>query len=123
MLLCREVRRDPVHPGLFDVLGVFDRARVSADASFPTQMPDARVFLQLAGVRGEGTARITIREADTDALVYRGPDQVLKAPPDPLATRVLALHVQNWALPRRGLSWVQFCYNEEVVAQEPLLVR
>jgi hypothetical protein len=123
MLLCREVRRDPSAPGRVDLLGLLVGIRAGPTASYPLSLPELSVFVQLTGRHGEGATHVTLREADTDTLVYNGPKQTLAACTDPLIVRMATIRISGCTLPHPGLYWVQFCYNDEVVAEEPLTAR
>jgi hypothetical protein len=123
MLLCREVRRDPKAPGRVDLLGLFVIVRAGPTNTYPLQLPDLSVFAQLTGRHGEGSMHVTVREADTETLVYNGPKQTLSASTNPLTVRMATIRVSGCLLPHPGLYWVQLCYNDEVIAEEPLTAR
>ena len=123
MLLCREVRRDPSPPHSIDLLGLVMGIRAGASASYPLCLPDLTVFAQLTGRYGEGTMQVTVREADTETLVYDGPRQTLSASRDPLKVRTASIQISGCTIARPGLYWVQLCYNDEVIAEEPLTAR
>jgi hypothetical protein len=123
MLLCREVRRDPKPPNLIDVLGLLVSIRAGPTASYPLPLPELSVFVQMTGRHGEGTVHVTLREADTETLIYSGPGQKLPACADPLTVRMATLRIRDCSLPRPGLYWVQLCYNNEVIAEEPFTAR
>ncbi|MCI0464625.1 MAG: hypothetical protein L0Z62_47470 [Gemmataceae bacterium] len=122
MLLCREVRREATPGGGVNLYGVF--ATVNAGtAAYPLPLPDAAVFLMLTGGRGEGMTRIVIRDADTDEAVHEGPEGRFTCHADPLRVRPLVILLRDVTIPKPGLYWVQFCYDGEVIAQEPLTIR
>lgn len=123
MLLCRAVRRDPKPPHQVDLLGVIVSIRAGPTRSYPLQLPDLSIFVQLTGRYGEGSMHATIRDADTDALVYNGPKQTLAACTDPLSVRPATIRIHDCTLPHPSLYWVQFCYNDEVIAEESLTAR
>ena len=123
MLLCREVRRDPKPPTRTDLIGLLAGISAGPSGSYPLQLPDLSVFVMLTGRHGEGTMHVTLREADTDTLVYNGPKETLAACTDPLIVRMAMIRIRDCSLPSAGLYWVQFCYNDEVVAEEPLMAR
>jgi hypothetical protein len=123
MLLCREVRRDPNPPHSIDLLGLVMGIRAGPSASYPLRLPDLSVFAELTGRYGEGTMQVTVREADTDTLVYSGPEHTLPASSNPLTVRVVTIRTRDCTLPNAGLYWVQLCYNNEVIAEEPFTAR
>jgi hypothetical protein len=123
MLLCREVRRDPSPPHAIDLLGVIIGINVGPTRSYPLRLPDLSVFMQLTGRYGEGTMQVTVREADTDTLVYNGPKHTLPASSDPLVVRVATARIHDCTVPNAGLYWVQLCYNDEVIAEESFTAR
>ena len=123
LLVCREVRRDPSVPGRVDLLGLIVSVRAGPTNSYPLQLPDLSVFALLTGRYGNGSMHVTVREADTETLVYNGPKQTLSASTNPLSVRMATTRVHDCTIPRAGLYWVQLCYNDEVIAEEPLTAR
>jgi hypothetical protein len=108
LLLCREVRRDPNPPHSIDLLGVVVGTRAGASGSYPLQLPDLSVFVQLTGRYGEGTMYVTVREADTDTPVHNGPKHTLSASSNPLAVRMATVRIRDCTLPNAGLYWCNF---------------
>jgi hypothetical protein len=105
------------------LVGLLAGINAGPSGSYPLQLPDLSVFVMLTGRHGEGTMHVAVREADTDALVYTGPKQTLSACSDPLTVRMATIRIRDCALPHIGLYWVQFCYNDEVIAEEPFTAR
>jgi hypothetical protein len=123
MLLCRDGRRDPSAPGRVDLLGLLVSVRAGPTKSYPLQLPDLTAFAQLTGRHGEGIIHVTLREADTETLIYDGPEQTLAASTNPLTVHMATIRISGCVLPQPGLYWVQLCYNDEIIAEEPLTAR
>jgi hypothetical protein len=67
--------------------------------------------------------RIEIVEADSDRIVFRTPTNIVSFGNDPLHVANISVRIRNCEFPAPGLYWVQFWYNEEAIAQQPVLLR
>jgi hypothetical protein len=123
MMLCDDVRFDPARPEKRDVLGFFGRIPSTLTPPFPLRYPSLCVYVQIAGGRGSGDARVVIRSADTNAVLFRSPTRRVALPADPLQAAHLKTMVRDCTFPRAGLYWVRFLWNARMLAQEPLIVR
>jgi hypothetical protein len=123
MLLCDDVRPDPENPGKLNVLGLVSSIRSTAEPPFPLRHPQLCLYLQVTEGRGKGNVRIVVREADSEVVVSATPPRELTFAGSPLSVAAMLFRVQDCVFPRPGLYWVQFCFGEQVLAQEPLLVR
>jgi hypothetical protein len=68
---------------------------------------------------------LRIMHADSGQFAYAGPDRPWRAalPNDPLEVVGLPFRIRNIEFPEPGLYWVQFWYNERLLAQQPLVLR
>jgi hypothetical protein len=90
---------------------------------FPLVFPELCVFLELRACRGPGDGRIQVVFADTEALVFSTSTRRLPLGTDPLELTSFYFRIRNCPFPEAGMYQVQFWYNEEVLAQEFLIVR
>ncbi len=123
MLLCEDVRRDPNNPNKVDVLGLLSTIRAGGESAFPLHLPVLCVYLEVSGGRGVGQARIDCRQADSGQVIFSTPPHPLTFSLDPLAVRFLIFRVTDCFFPEPGLYWVQFCYNQRILVEQPLVVR
>ena len=123
-VVCEEVAPDPVALHMLSLLRVVHAIRPARGAGYPVVQPQLAVFAQLTGGRGEGAVRVEVRNADSDAVVYRTRSaQARFDANDPLAVRGVRIRILNLAFPVAGLYWVQLRYDDEVLAQAPVLLR
>jgi hypothetical protein len=123
MLLCDDFRHDPSAPNKVDILGLVSTIQSHGDPPFPLHHPLLCVYLELTGGRGTGQANIAIRQADTGLVLSLTAPHAVTFPPDPLAIRGLGFRILDCVFPTPGLYWVQFCYNQNVLAEQSVLVR
>jgi hypothetical protein len=123
MILCEELSVDPDRPGRLSILGVITTVHSRDDPPFPLLFERLTVGLFLTGGRGTGNASVTIRLADTDERISGIRPRPLTFGSDPLAVRGLAFNLHDIRFPSAGLYLVQFVVDDEILAQEPLLVK
>jgi len=123
MLLCEDVRPEPNRPNKVDVLGMIGKVEAVGEPAFPMRLPILCVYLEVAGGRGTGQARIDCRHADSGRRVFSSLTHTVTFPPDPLAVRSLLFRIRNCTFPAPALYWVQFWYNNRTLAEQPLVVR
>jgi hypothetical protein len=123
MLLCEDVRPDPGNPKKLDILGLISTVQGAEGATFPLQLPVLCVYLAVSGGRGSGQTRIDVRQADSGNLVFASRSHLIVFPSDPLAVRGVVFRIRNCVFQEPGLYWVQFCYNDQKLAEQSLVVR
>ena len=123
MLLCDDIRPNPSNPNKMDVLGLVSTIHAVAESDYPLHVPMLCVYLEIAGGRGIGQARIDCRQADSGLVMFSSPTHKLNFPPDPRAVRGLAFRLVDCMFPQSGLYWVQFCYNQQILTEQPVVVR
>jgi hypothetical protein len=121
MLLCDDARRRPGEPGKIDVYGLLNTVRAEG-AAFPVHLTFC-VYLAMTGGRGTGKGRIVVTEADGETRVYEGTVHEITFDPDPLKVLGAIFRIPSCPFPRAGLFWVEFRYNDTMLARQPLLVR
>ena len=122
MILCDEARESPTKPGKVGIFGLLSAIRTQGpETSFPI-MHTFTVYLMLTGGRGEGEIRIMVWRADPGERIYESPPYSIRFANDPLRVFGVVIHVGTCSFPQSGLYWVEFWYNEEMIAHEPLEV-
>ena len=122
MVVCEDVQVSPGSPESVDLLGLMHAIRSREDPAFPLLHPGLCVFLQITG-RGRGKARVVGVAADTERPIFASPTHHLDLGSDPLAVRGLVFRLRGCIFPGPGLYYIQFRYNEKVVAQQTLTLR
>jgi hypothetical protein len=121
MILCDDVRRYPNNPNKIDIIGLLSTVRPAADSAYPLLLPNLCVFLSLTGGRGTGVGQINLRHADSGILLRSSAPVALTFPANPLALTGLIVRLRNCILPQPDLYWVEFCYNQKVIAQQSVV--
>jgi hypothetical protein len=123
MLLCDDVRPHPTNPRKVSVYGLINEIRaVGAEAAYPLTHSFS-VYLALTAGRGTGEGQIVVASADTGGLVYVGGSHSIVFDPDPLKVKGVIFRITSCSFPQPGLYWVEFRYNGDVIARQPLQVR
>jgi hypothetical protein len=79
--------------------------------------------VQLAGCRGPAGLRVEIQHAESGDLVIRTQPRTVGLPTDPLEVVGMTFRLKDCVFRERGLYWVQLWYNDQVLAQQPLVLR
>jgi hypothetical protein len=122
LILCEDVSADAGNPSRITLAGLLSKITSRATPPFPLLFPEICVFLQLTECRGSAAIRVELVHADTGQVEFRTPDRTIPFGNDPLALLGLTFRLKNLLFPVAGLYWVQFCYNDAVIAQQPLLL-
>ena len=72
---------------------------------------------------GSGTVNIVGMHADSEQLVLGTPQRTIQFPNDPLAIYGLVFRILDVPILERGLYYIQFFYDDQVIYQQPLLIR
>jgi hypothetical protein len=123
MILCEDVQTDVDNPNRISLIGLITAIRSLAQPSFPILYPEICVFLQLTGCRGAADGKIEIQHADSGQVVFRTRTRTISFGSDPLEVVGIVFRIRNCLFQVEGLYWVQFCYNEVMIAQQALLIR
>jgi len=123
MLLCEKVQLRQTGPMKVNALGLMSFFSVRRAAGFPARLPKLCVYIELSGGRGSGSVRVDVRNADSGFVVSSSPEHEVTMAQDPLEVQTLVFNLADCALPHAGLYWVQFCYNDRVLAEQPLMAR
>jgi hypothetical protein len=123
LIVCEDVRVDPDNPRRITLVGLISAIRSIEQPAFPLLYAEICVFLQLTECRGPAEGRIEIRHADSGQVVFRTRTRTVPFSSDPLEVVGVTFRIRNCLFHEAGLYWVQFWYNEEMIAQQPLLLR
>ncbi len=122
-IVCENVEIDPDNPARITLIGLLSAIRSIGQPSFPLLYPEICVFLQLTECRGAGKGRIEIYHADSGQEVFRTRTRRIQFGRDPLALSGVVFRIRNCLFREPGLYWVQFWYNEQMIAEQPLVLR
>jgi hypothetical protein len=104
------------------LLDITEVRPVGEEPAYPLQH-SLSVYLALTGGRGSGEGRIVMVNADTGKETYTGQAHTIRFPSDPLKVIGVSFRITSCSFPEPGLYWVEFRYNDLMVARQPLLVR
>ncbi len=123
LIVCEEVQTDPDNPRRVSLVGLISAIRSIEQPSFPLLYREICVFLQLTECRGAAEGRVEIRNADSDQVVFRTRTRTIPFANDPLEVSGITFRLRNCLFPAASLYWVQFWYNEQMIAQQSLVLR
>ena len=123
LIVCEDVQTDPDNPRRVTLVGLLSAIRSPQQPPFPMLYREICVFLQLTECRGPADGRIEIHHADSGQVVFRTRTRTIPFGSDPLEVVGATFRIRNCLFQEPGLYWVQFWYNEQMLAQQPLLLR
>jgi hypothetical protein len=123
LIICEDVQTDPDNPRRVTLVGLISTIRSIEQPPFPLRFREMCVFLQLTECRGPAEGRIEIRLADSSGVVFRTRTRTIQFGSDPLEVVGATFRIRNCLFQEPGLYWVQFWYNEQMISQQPLLLR
>jgi hypothetical protein len=123
LIVCEDIQTDPVLPRRVSIVGLLSAIRSIDQPAFPLLYRELCVFLQLTECRGSAEGRIEIVHADSGNVEFRTRTRTIPFGTDPLEIIGVSFRIKNCLFREAGLYWVQFWYNETMMAQQPLLLR
>jgi hypothetical protein len=123
LIVCEDVQTDPDNPRRVTLVGLISAIRSLEQPPFPLLYREICVFLQLTECRGAAEGRIEIQHADSGQVMFRTRTRTIPFGSDPMEVVGVAFRIRNCLFQEPGLYWVQFWYNEQMIAQQPLLLR
>jgi hypothetical protein len=123
LIVCEDVQTDPANPLRITLAGLISAIRSVEQPPFPLLYREICVFLQMTECRGEAEARVEIQQADSSDVVFRTQTRTIPFGNDPLEVIGVVFRIRNCRFPGPGLYWVQFWYNDQMIAQQPLVLR
>ena len=123
LILCEDVQTDPSNPRRITLVGLLSAIRSVEVPPFPILYRELCVFLMVTECRGSAVGRLEIHQADTDRVIYRTRTRPIAFATDPLEIQGMTFRLRDCAFDEPGLYWVQFWYNDQMIGQQPLLLR
>jgi hypothetical protein len=123
LIVCEDVQTDPSNPRRITLVGLLSAIRSIESPPFPLLYQEMCAFLLVTECRGPAEGRIEIHQADTGRVVYRTKTRTIPFTADPLEIQGMTFRLRNCPFDEPGLYWVQFWYNDQMIAQQPLLLR
>jgi hypothetical protein len=123
LILCEDVQTDPDNARRVTLVGLISAIRSLEQPPFPLMYREICVFLQLTECRGPADGRIELHYADSGQVVFRTRTRTIPFVNDPLEVVGVTFRLRNCLFQEPGLYGVHFWYNEQMIAQQPLLLR
>ncbi len=123
LILCENVEIDNDHPRRISLVGLINTIHSMEEPAFPLLHQEFCVFLQFSGCRGPAEGRVEIQHADSGQIAFRTRTRTIPFDNDPLLVMGVNFRIRNCLFTESGLYWVQFWYNDEMIAQQALLLR
>src|SRR5262249_11931493 len=120
LIVCEKIITDPKNSKRVSLLNLVHSIRPTRKPPYPLMQRRLDVFLQLTGCRGPGEVRVTIREADTDEIIFTTENRRVAFPNNPLALHGFRFRLFGCRFPRPGLYWLEFCFDNQVLGQQPI---
>jgi len=123
LIICEDVQTDQENTRRVSLLGLISAIRSQEDPPFPLLYRELCVFLQLTGCRGPVEGRVEIQQADTGQVVFRSKTRTIPLGSDPLELVGVTFRIRDCLFQGPGLYWVQFWCKDQMLEQQPLLLR
>lgn len=123
LILCDDVETDPASPGRVTLVRVLSAIRPAEEPPYPYEYPEFCVYMDITECRGPAEGRIEVHNADTEETVFQTRTRTIPFRSNPLDIQGLFFRLRKCRFTKPGLYWVQFWYNEQMIAQQPLLLR
>lgn len=120
MIVCEDIPIDPAHPRRVTLVNLLSSIRSRSQPPFPFRCAKLCVHVQLTECRGTAEVRLRIEQADTQTTIFRTRPQRASFGNDPLQVFNMSFRFRDCVFPSAGLYWVQLCYNDSVIFEEPL---
>jgi hypothetical protein len=122
MLVCEDIPVDPANPQRVTIVNPLSSVRSQSQPPFPLRLRKLCVYVQLTECRGAAEVRLQIEPEDTQTAIFRTVSRRASFGNNPLQVFHMSLRIPGCTFPSAGLYWVQLCYNNMVIFQEPLRV-
>jgi hypothetical protein len=120
MIVCEDIPIDPAHPQRVTLVNLLSGIRSPSQPPFPFRCSKLCVHVRLTECRGSAEVRLQIEQADTQTIVFQTPPQKASFGNNPLQVFNMSFRVRDCVSPSAGLYWIQLCYNDSVIFEEPL---
>lgn len=124
MIVCDDVLTDPQRPGKPMLVGLICLVMPQGpEPRYPFVLDQMCVFLILTEGRGTGSCQLKLVIEETGQVVWETQPQAVVFGPDPLALRGLVFRDHQVPFPAPGVFLVQFWYDGQLLAQQPVSAR
>src|SRR5579885_1435133 len=123
MIVCEDIIADPRNPNRISLVNLVHSIRSLATPPYPLQHARLCLFMQLTEGRGTGKVRVAIQDAETEAIIFQTRPRAVSFSGDPLAVYGCKFRFRRITFPKRGLYWIQFWYDNDMLAQLPIILR
>lgn len=122
MIVCQDIPIDPANPRRVTLVNLLSGIQSQSQPPFPLRYPKLCTYIRLTECRGTAEVRLQIEQADTQIVILRTPPRRFSFGNDPLKVFNMIFRLRDGVFPHAGLYWVQLCYNDTVIFQEPLVL-
>jgi hypothetical protein len=126
LILCDDVRVDPLNYHRVDVLGLMTALRATGHPPFPLARPlfCVLVLLTACGAAGQGGDLVVrLIQESTSRIIFRTSPRRIRFVNDPEDTSGAVFRIHNCSFPAGGLYWVECVFAGTVLARQRLSVR
>lgn len=123
MLVCDDVWRPHANPNNPIVVGLTSIIQSSSSPPFPMVLDRLCVYLVLTEGRGTGQGHLRLVHEETNQTIWETPPRPIGFPDNPLELSGIIYRVRRCRFPMAGLYNLQFLYDNQEIAHQPLLVR
>jgi len=123
MMVCDDAEVDAQNPRKINVYGLISSIAVDAVTGFPHCHEELCVYVAMSDGRGSGEGRIVVVQADSGDPVFASAGHPVAFGVDPLAVLGRCFRIRGGVFPRPGLYWVEFRFNGQTLATQPLHVK
>ncbi|HTU18809.1 MAG TPA: hypothetical protein VMG10_12180 [Gemmataceae bacterium] len=124
VILCHEALADPEWPGRVRVIGLIPELRWPQGSTTPFHLERLTVLLVLAGGRGAGQAWIDCIDDETGTPISTsGKKPIEFKTKDPLEPFLGQIKLRSCYFPRPGWYRVRFLLDDNIIAEQMLIVR
>lgn len=123
LIVCDDILSDPNNLRRVTLVNLLHAIHSLKQPPFPLLQRELCAMVQVTECRGAGEFRIEFVQADTGRVIRRTRTISNDFGNDPLEVFGLPFRIKDCLFPAAGLYWVQFWYNDHMIAQEPLLLR
>jgi hypothetical protein len=122
LLACEDIVTRPEAPNRVSLVNLVNAIHSLRQPPYPLRHPELCVFVQLTECRGRGEIWVTLQSAETDEVIFQTRPRAVTFPNDPVAVYGLRFRIRHCTFPGPGLYWIQFWYNNHVLAQQPIVL-
>lgn len=120
MLLCDNALDDPLQPNKPMIVGLISNIHAHR---YPFRLDQLCVFLVLTEGLGTGEGLIRAVDAEDEERVFESLPHGIHFPADRLDVCGVRFRIARCPFPRPGLYYIQFLFDGQLMAQQPVLLR